>query len=152
MAFDGLFIHNLLNEIKNDIIDKRITEALTDSKLDDNAKTGILLVTHGSRLNYNKEFATELYNKLISEEINDAEKCELRDLTKEIGSLPLSYNSIDFLYDDFIKDCDNELEIIKKIREEMGNATELGAELKEANKRKLRKITFIQWINSRNGT
>mgnify|MGYP003306201806 CR=1 FL=1 len=28
---------------------------------------------------------------------------------------------------------------IKKIREEMGNATELGAELKEANKRKLRK-------------
>ena len=45
----------------------------------------------------------ELYNKLINEEINDAEKCELRDLTKEIGSLPLSYNSIDFLYDDFIR-------------------------------------------------
>ena len=46
-----------------DIIDKRINEALEDSKLDDDAKTGILLVTHGSRLNYNKEFATELYNK-----------------------------------------------------------------------------------------
>ena len=46
-----------------DIIDKRITEALTDSKLDDNAKTGILLVTHGSRLNYNKEFATALFEK-----------------------------------------------------------------------------------------
>ncbi|WP_458405952.1 sirohydrochlorin chelatase, partial [Methanobrevibacter sp.] len=46
-----------------DIIDKRISEALAESKLDDNAKTGILLVTHGSRLNYNKEFATALYNK-----------------------------------------------------------------------------------------
>ena len=46
-----------------DIIDKRIDEALSESKLDDSAKTGILLVTHGSRLNYNKEFATELYNK-----------------------------------------------------------------------------------------
>ena len=45
------------------IIDKRIEEALADSKLDDSAKTGILLVTHGSRLNYNKEFATELYSK-----------------------------------------------------------------------------------------
>lgn len=46
-----------------DIINKRIKEALADSKLDDDAKTGILLVTHGSRLNYNKEFATELYDK-----------------------------------------------------------------------------------------
>ena len=54
---------------------------------------------------------------------------------------------MDDMYDDFIKNCDNELEIIKKIREEMGNATELGMELKEANKRKLFvtkvfKITF----------
>ncbi len=46
-----------------DIIDKRISEALTDSELGDDASTGILLVTHGSRLNYNKEFATALYDK-----------------------------------------------------------------------------------------
>lgn len=46
-----------------DIIDKRIGEALSESELDDDAKTGILLVTHGSRLHYNKEFATALYNK-----------------------------------------------------------------------------------------
>ena len=46
-----------------DFINKRVSEALADSKLDSDAKTGILLVTHGSRLNYNKEFATELYNK-----------------------------------------------------------------------------------------
>ena len=46
-----------------DIIDNRISDALSQSKLDEDAKTGILLVTHGSRLNYNKEFATALYNK-----------------------------------------------------------------------------------------
>ncbi|WP_458402702.1 CbiX/SirB N-terminal domain-containing protein [Methanobrevibacter sp.] len=46
-----------------DIIDKRIDEALKESELDDDAKTGVLLVTHGSRLNYNKEFATALYGK-----------------------------------------------------------------------------------------
>ncbi len=46
-----------------DIIDKRVNEALAESELDENANTGILLVTHGSRLNYNKEFATALYNK-----------------------------------------------------------------------------------------
>ena len=46
-----------------DVIDKRISEALAESELDDSAETGILLVTHGSRLNYNKEFATALYYK-----------------------------------------------------------------------------------------
>ena len=46
-----------------DIIDKRIDEALSESELSDDAKTGILLVTHGSRLNYNKEFATALFAK-----------------------------------------------------------------------------------------
>jgi len=43
-----------------------------------------------------------LYSKLISNEINDVEKEELRSLTREVGSLPMSYNSIDFLYDDFV--------------------------------------------------
>ena len=46
-----------------DIIHNRIDDALSESKLDSDAKTGILLVTHGSRLNYNKEFATALYGK-----------------------------------------------------------------------------------------
>jgi sirohydrochlorin cobaltochelatase len=44
------------------IIDKRIDEALADSELGEDAKTGILLVSHGSRLNYNKEFTTALFN------------------------------------------------------------------------------------------
>ena len=45
-----------------DIIDKKIAEALDESELGD-VKTGVLLVTHGSRLNYNKEFTTELFSK-----------------------------------------------------------------------------------------
>lgn len=53
---------------------------------------------------------------------------------------------MDDMYDDFIKDCDNELEIIKKIREEMGNATELGAELKEANKKTLYFVKALRII------
>ena len=39
-----------------EVIDKRINESLADSKLNGDAKTGILLVSHGSRLKYNKEF------------------------------------------------------------------------------------------------
>jgi len=34
MAFDGLFIHNLINEIKNDIIDKRINRFYTVNETD----------------------------------------------------------------------------------------------------------------------
>ncbi len=45
----------------------------------------------------------ELYGKLINSEISDEEKTELRALTKEIASMQMSNNSIDFLYDDFIK-------------------------------------------------
>lgn len=44
-------------------IDKRIDEVLKESKLDEDAKTGILLVSHGSRLKYNKEFISALYCK-----------------------------------------------------------------------------------------
>ena len=46
-----------------EVIDKRINESLSDSKLNGDAKTGILLVSHGSRLKYNKEFISEVYRK-----------------------------------------------------------------------------------------
>ena len=46
-----------------DIVNSKIELALADSKLDDDAKTAILLVSHGSRLNYNKEFTSELFDK-----------------------------------------------------------------------------------------
>lgn len=45
----------------------------------------------------------ELYEKLINKEISDEEKEELRTLTKTVASMQMSSNSIDFLYDDFIK-------------------------------------------------
>ena len=46
-----------------DFINKRIDEILLTSELDDDAKTGVLLVSHGSRLRYNKEFTTAIYDK-----------------------------------------------------------------------------------------
>lgn len=45
----------------------------------------------------------ELYEKLINKDISTEEKAELRALTKEVASMQMSRNSIDFLYDDFIK-------------------------------------------------
>lgn len=45
-----------------EVINKRIEDAINSSKLDDIAKTGVLLVSHGSRLGYNKEFISTLYN------------------------------------------------------------------------------------------
>lgn len=44
-----------------------------------------------------------LYIKLINNEISNEEKEQLRELTLELGALPKSYTTIDFLYDDFIK-------------------------------------------------
>ena len=44
-------------------IDKKIEEVLSESELGEDAKTGILLVSHGSRLKYNKEFTTSLFSK-----------------------------------------------------------------------------------------
>lgn len=64
---------------------------------------------YGLKTSYDKQTSDifirrqELYSKLINDEIEENEKEELRELTKEIGLLPVSYNSIDFLYDDFIR-------------------------------------------------
>lgn len=46
-----------------DVINRKIEEELAKSELNDDAKTGILLVSHGSRLKYNKEFISELHSK-----------------------------------------------------------------------------------------
>ena len=45
------------------IINNRISSGLKESKLDDDSKTGVLLVSHGSRLNYNYEFISNLFNQ-----------------------------------------------------------------------------------------
>ena len=46
-----------------EIINNKISGALEESELDDDAKTGVLLVVHGSRLNYSKEFITDLFGQ-----------------------------------------------------------------------------------------
>jgi len=47
-----------------DIINKRVEKALKESSRDINPeRTGVLLVSHGSRLNYNREFITDVYNQ-----------------------------------------------------------------------------------------
>lgn len=43
-----------------------------------------------------------LYIKLINNEADEEDKSRLKELTREVGSMQMSYNSIDFLYDDFI--------------------------------------------------
>lgn len=64
---------------------------------------------YGLKTSYDRKTSDEfvrrqiLYSKLINNGITDEEKDELRQLTKKIGSLPISNNSIDFLYDDFIQ-------------------------------------------------
>lgn len=65
---------------------------------------------YGLRTSYDKKANQKferrqiLYSKLIHNEASDKEKEELRRLTEEIGMMPLSYNTIDFLYDDFIRE------------------------------------------------
>ena len=49
------------------IIEKRISSALKESKIDtSHDKTGVLLISHGSRLNYNREFITDVFNQYKS--------------------------------------------------------------------------------------
>lgn len=69
--FDGTI--ELLDPIGPDplvieIIKKRVFSALKDSKIETSPdKTGILLISHGSRLNYNREFITSVFNQYKSE-------------------------------------------------------------------------------------
>ena len=46
-----------------EIIKNRIETALEESELDEDAKTGVMIVSHGSRLGYNKEFLTDLFTQ-----------------------------------------------------------------------------------------
>ena len=63
---------------------------------------------YGLKTSYDKETSEKyeqrqlLYIKLINNQITEEEKDKLRNLTKEIGALPVANNTIDFLYDDFM--------------------------------------------------
>lgn len=74
-----------------DIIDKRIEESLNESKLDKNAKTGILLVSHGSRLNYNEKFISELHS-MFDENCNYPNTYGFMELVEP--TIPTSINKL----------------------------------------------------------
>jgi sirohydrochlorin ferrochelatase len=73
------------------IINNRINEALLESKLDKDASTGILLVSHGSRLNYNKEFITELH-RMFDESTNYPNDFGFMELVEP--NIPTSINKL----------------------------------------------------------
>ena len=75
-------------------IDKRIDEVLAESKLDEDAKTGVLLVSHGSRLKYNKEFTSSLFAKF---EKSTDYPCNFGFMELEEPSIP---EAIDVLVDE----------------------------------------------------
>ena len=75
-------------------IDKRIEELLSESELDEDAKTGVLIVSHGSRLKYNKEFTSELFSKF--EKTTDY-PCSFGFMELEEPSIP---EAIDALLDE----------------------------------------------------
>lgn len=106
--FIRIFAHNDTLVANNGFYFTKIIEPTEDTK--GMGIDGLLQSQYyGLKTSYDKESSDQfvkrqdLYIKLINGEINEDEKNELRILTKELGSLPISYNSIDFLYDDFIK-------------------------------------------------
>lgn len=68
---------------------------------------------YGLKTSYDKETSDKyqkrqiLYIKLINNEATVDEKNELRALSEELCGMPFSNNTIDFLYDDFIKEYRN---------------------------------------------
>ena len=107
-----------------EVIDKRINESLSDSKLNGDAKTGILLVSHGSRLKYNKEFIsyinddmntssslTVLYDVLKDDSLNDATKKALVKSFDKVLSLDLLKQEEIKVDDELIKFVEKQIEL-----------------------------------------
>lgn len=100
----------LQNEIQEGKISK-ITKVIEPSEDTEGLGIDGLLQSeyYGLKTSYDKKTSNKfikrlkLYSKLINGEASDEEKEILRKLTIEIGALPVSYNSIDFLYDDFVQ-------------------------------------------------
>ena len=107
-----------------EVINKRINEALADSELNGDAKTGILLVSHGSRLKYNKEFIsyinddmntssslTVLYDVLKDDSLNDATKKALVESFDKVLSLDLLKQEEIKVDDELIKFVEKQIEL-----------------------------------------
>lgn len=106
--FIRIFSHNESIRQQNGLYVTRVIEPTEDTS--GMGIDGLLQSEYyGLRTSYDKKATDkfvrrqELYEKLINKEISIEEKAELRALTKEIASMQMSNNSIDFLYDDFIR-------------------------------------------------
>ena len=73
------------------IINNKISGALEESKLDADAKTGVLLVVHGSRLNYSKEFITDLFGQF---EAQTDYPCDFGFMELVDPNIPTSINKL----------------------------------------------------------
>ena len=73
------------------IINNKISGALEESELDADAKTGVLLVVHGSRLNYSKEFITDLFGQF---EAQTDYPCDFGFMELVDPNIPTSINKL----------------------------------------------------------
>ena len=74
-----------------EIINSKISTALEESELDDDAKTAVLLVVHGSRLNYSKEFITDLFGQF---EAQTDYPCDFGFMELVDPNIPTSINKL----------------------------------------------------------
>ena len=74
-----------------EIINRKISGALEESELDADAKTGVLLVVHGSRLNYSKEFITDLFGQF---EAQTDYPCDFGFMELVDPNIPTSINKL----------------------------------------------------------
>lgn len=63
-----------------------------------------LKTSYDSDTSQKYEKRAELFSKLINERLTPDEELELNDLTKELNGLPAMNMSIDYLYDDFMRE------------------------------------------------
>lgn len=66
-----------------------------------------LQTSYDKRTSVKYQKRQDLYIKLINNEATEEDKNKLRELSEELGGLPFSNNTIDFIYDDFIKEYRN---------------------------------------------
>ena len=63
-----------------------------------------LKTSYDSNTSQKYQRRAELFSKLIHEELTNDEEVELTNLTKELNGLPVMNTSIDYLYDDFMRE------------------------------------------------
>lgn len=114
---DPLVINGMPKEDIKIFVSNNVADVQVYDPNDDTMGMGIdgLLQSeyYGLKTSYDKRTSAkyqrrqDLYIKLINNEATETDKNELRSLSEELGGLPFSNNTIDFIYDDFIKEYRN---------------------------------------------